>query len=228
MLIFKNVVKSYSKDVFALNDVNMHIRRGDFVFLVGPNGAGKSTMLRLITCEESPSAGEIYFNGASLSRLKLRQIPFIRRQMGIVFQDFKLLANLTVFDNIAFALRVLGLSKDKVLARVEEVLEIVGMTHRKNYYPQQLSGGEQQRTAIGRALANWPMLILADEPTGNLDPAITKSIMKLFSDINRSGTTIVMATHDRFIVNQMQRRVITLDDGRVVRDDNRGGYQSGI
>ena len=226
MLIFKNVVKSYSKSVKAIDDLSMNIKKGDFVFLVGPNGAGKSTLLRLISCEERPTAGSIYFNGTDTSRLRLRKIPYIRRKMGIVFQDFKLLPNLSVFDNIAYSLQVIGLPKDKVNKRVDEVLKIIEMTHRKSAYPKQLSGGEQQRTAIGRAIANWPLLILADEPTGNLDPDMTRSVMSLFSRINNSGTTVVMATHDKDIVNKMQRRVIMINKGRLVRDDARGGYSS--
>ncbi|QOR33815.1 cell division ATP-binding protein FtsE [Clostridium sp. 'deep sea'] len=226
MLVFKNVEKSYSKNVKAIDDLSMNIKKGDFVFLVGPNGAGKSTLLRLISCEERPTTGSIYFNGTDTSRLRLRKIPYIRRKMGIVFQDFKLLPNLSVFDNIAYSLQVIGLPKDKVNKRVDEVLKIIEMTHRKSAYPKQLSGGEQQRTAIGRAIANWPLLILADEPTGNLDPDMTRSVMSLFSRINNAGTTVVMATHDKDIVNKMQRRVIMINKGRLVRDDARGGYSS--
>ncbi len=219
MLKFKNVTKKYTKDSCAIDNLTMDIDHGEFVFLVGQNGAGKSTLLRLISCEERPDAGEIIFNGTNTTLIKARRIPLVRRQMGIIFQDFKLLNNLTVAENIGFALRVIGLKPQEITTRINEVLEIIEMKHKYKSYPHQLSAGEQQRTAVGRALANKPMLLLADEPTGNLDPVITDSIMDLFMEINKQGTTIVMATHDLHIVNRIKRRVIILQNGRIIRDE---------
>jgi cell division transport system ATP-binding protein len=223
MLEFKGVTKRY-KDLIAIDNISLQIGRGEFVFFVGPNGAGKSTLLELVSCEERPTKGQIILDGMDLTSMRKNQVPKARRKMGIVFQDFKLLPNLTVEDNIAFALRVVGTKKDVMVERVKEVLEIVEMTHRKDYYPEQLSGGEQQRTSIGRALANWPKLIMADEPTGNLDPMITDTIMKLFRKVNEDGTTILMATHDLNVVKKMKKRVVTLNKGRVVSDDAQGGF----
>ncbi len=223
MLEFKNVTKKY-KDLIAIDNVSLEIDKGEFVFLVGPNGAGKSTLLELTYCEEYPTKGQIIFDGMDLTNLRKNQVPKARRKMGIIFQDFKLLTNYTVKENIAFALRVVGTKKDKIRERVDEVLDIVDMHHRKDYYPEQLSGGEQQRTAIGRALANWPKIIMADEPTGNLDPMITEIIMGLFSKINDTGTTVLMATHDLNVVKKMKKRVITLNKGKVISDDEQGGF----
>jgi len=223
MLEFKNVTKRY-KDLIAIDNISLEIDKGEFVFLVGPNGAGKSTLLELIYCEEHPTKGQIIFDGMDLTNLRKNQVPKIRRKMGIIFQDFKLLSNYTVKENIAFALRVVGTKKDKIKDRVDEVLDIVDMHHRKDYYPEQLSGGEQQRTAIGRALANWPKIVMADEPTGNLDPMITEIIMGLFSKINDTGTTVLMATHDLNVVKKMKKRVITLNKGKVISDDAQGGF----
>jgi len=223
MLEFKNVTKRY-KDLIAIDNVSLEISRGEFVFLVGPNGAGKSTLLELIYCEEHPTKGQIIFDGMDLTNMRRNQVPKARRKMGIIFQDFKLLPNYTVKENIEFALRVVGTKKGKIVERVAEVLDIVDMHHRKDYYPEQLSGGEQQRTAIGRALANWPKIIMADEPTGNLDPMITEIIMGLFSKINDTGTTVLMATHDLNVVKKMKKRVITLNKGIVISDDSQGGF----
>ncbi|SRR6056297_689666 len=223
MLEFKNVTKRY-KDLIAIDNVSLEISRGEFVFLVGPNGAGKSTLLELIYCEEHPTKGQIIFDGMDLTNMRRNQVPKARRKMGIIFQDFKLLPNYTVKENIEFALRVVGTKKGKIVERVAEVLDIVDMHHRKDYYPEQLSGGEQQRTAIGRALANWPKIIMADEPTGNLDPMITEIIMGLFSKINDTGTTVLMATHDLNVVKKMKKRVITLNKGKVISDDSQGGF----
>ncbi len=223
MLEFINVSKKYKK-ITAIDDLSLTIAPGEFVFLVGPNGAGKSTLLELISCEERPSSGTIMFDGVNLSKIRAYRVPHIRRKMGIIFQDYRLLQNRTVEENIAFAMRVLGHKRSRVKERVEEVLEIVGMTERRKNYPPQLSGGEQQRTAIGRALVNSPMLFMADEPTGNLDPQITLEIMQLFMDINAQGTTIIMATHDMDIVRRLQQRVIALDRGRLVKDYEKGGY----
>ncbi len=223
MLEFKSVTKRY-KDLIAIDNISLQIGKGEFVFFVGPNGAGKSTLLELISCEERPTKGQIIFDGMDLTNMRKNQVPKARRKMGIVFQDFKLLPNLTVEDNIAFALRVVGSSKETIVERVNEVLEIVEMDHRKEYYPEQLSGGEQQRTAIGRALANWPKIIMADEPTGNLDPMITETIIDLFSKVNEAGTTVLMATHDLNVVKRMKKRVITLNKGRLVSDDAQGGF----
>jgi cell division transport system ATP-binding protein len=223
MLEFKNVTKRY-KDLIAIDNISLEISKGEFVFLVGPNGAGKSTLLELIYCEEHPTKGQIIFDGMDLTNMRRNQVPKARRKMGIIFQDYKLLPNYTVKENIEFALRVVGTKKNKIIERVNEVLDIVDMHHRKDYYPEQLSGGEQQRTAIGRALANWPKIIMADEPTGNLDPMITEIIMGLFSKINDTGTTVLMATHDLNVVKKMKKRVITLNKGKVISDDAQGGF----
>ena len=228
MIRFDNVTKTYPQQARpALNDVSLEVEKGEFVFLVGASGSGKSTFLRLVLKEEKPTHGHIHVAGKDLSRLSPWKVPGLRRQLGTVFQDFRLLPNKTVAQNVAFALEVIGRPRSQIAKVVPEVLELVGLADKSGRLPGELSGGEQQRVAIARAFVNRPMILLADEPTGNLDPATSVGIMKLLDRINRTGTTVVMATHDAGIVDQMRKRVIELDDGRVVRDQSRGiyGYQ---
>ncbi len=228
MVRLVNVTKIYGKTP-SLRDVNLEVARGEFLFLVGPSGAGKSTLLRLLYREERPTVGEVWVNGLNLNMLRPRQIPFLRRKIGVVFQDFdtKLLPNKTVFDNVAFALLVTEASRREIARRVPAVLELVGLSHRADHYPHQLSGGEKQRVAIARALVNNPALLLADEPTGNLDPQTALEIMGLLSEINRLGTTVLVATHAEHIVNAFRKRVVALLEGRIVRDEERGRYVAG-
>ncbi|HVF20880.1 MAG TPA: cell division ATP-binding protein FtsE [Mycobacteriales bacterium] len=208
----------------ALNDVSVEIDKGEFVFLVGSSGSGKSTFLRLLLKEESPTSGSVFVAGKDLARLSHWKVPTLRRQIGCVFQDFRLLPTKTVFENVAFALEVIGKPKNAIDKVVPEVLDLVGLEGKGNRLPDELSGGEQQRVAIARAFANRPMIIIADEPTGNLDPTTSIGIMRLLDRINRTGTTVVMATHDANIVDSMRRRVVELDAGKVVRDQARGVY----
>jgi cell division transport system ATP-binding protein len=225
---FDNVSKSYPKQNRpALRDVTLDVQRGEFVFLVGSSGSGKSTFLRLILREERASQGQVHVLGKDLARLSNWKVPQMRRQLGTVFQDFRLLANKTVGENVAFALEVIGKSRGQIRKTVPEVLDLVGLGGKDDRMPGELSGGEQQRVAIARAFANRPMLLIADEPTGNLDPQTSVGIMKLLDRINRTGTTVVMATHDQQIVDQMRKRVVELERGRLVRDQSRGvyGYQ---
>lgn len=225
MLVFENVNKIYDNtNVQALYDVNLKIEKGEFVFLVGHSGAGKSTLIKLITAEEKPSSGVISINNYAVSTLKPKKIPFYRRTLGMVFQDFRLLDNKTVIENVAFAMRVVGATNRQIRRRAPEVLARVGLSGKAKFLPTQLSGGEQQRVAIARALANNPGIIIADEPTGNLDPETSREIMDYLEEINKSGTTVIVATHDRDIVDSFHRRVIEVVDGRIVRDDERGGY----
>ena len=225
MLQFKNVSKTYENtNVTALENVNLDIQKGEFVFLVGHSGAGKSTLIKLITAEEKATSGEIIINDIHVNHLKRKEIPYYRRTLGMVFQDFRLLDNKTVLDNVAFAMRVVGATKRQIRRRAPDVLGRVGLSQKAHFLPDQLSGGEQQRVAIARALANNPNLIIADEPTGNLDPDTSKEIMEYLEEINRSGTTIIVATHDKDIVNSMHKRVIAVDGGTIIRDDERGGY----
>jgi cell division transport system ATP-binding protein len=225
MIRFESVSKVYPTSPRpALSGVNVTIGEGEFVFLVGPSGSGKSTFLRLVLREERPTAGAIDVMDTDLTRLKSRRVPAMRRQMGMVFQDFRLLPDRNVAANVAFALEVIGRSKASVATLVPETLELVGLDGKAQRMPDELSGGEQQRVAIARAYVNRPRLLLADEPTGNLDPGTSVGIMKLLDRINRSGTTVVMATHDSQIVDSMRRRVIELDAGHVVRDQARGVY----
>ena len=226
MLIFENVNKIYENThVQALNNINLQIDKGEFVFLVGHSGAGKSTLIKLITAEETPTSGNIVINNINVSGLKSKRIPFYRRTLGMVFQDFRLLDNKSVIDNVAFAMRVVGATNRQIRRRAPEVLARVGLSGKAKFLPTQLSGGEQQRVAIARALANNPGLIIADEPTGNLDPETSREIMAYLEEINRSGTTVIVATHDRDIVDSMHKRVIEVVGGQIVRDDERGGYQ---
>lgn len=224
MIHFYNVTKVYDNGVKALSDVTLRIRKGEFVFLVGASGAGKSTMLKLLYCEEQPSQGQIMFSGKNIMRLRRSEIPHLRRKIGMVFQDFRLLPQKTAAENVSFALEVTGASRSYIKRVVPSVLEKVGMLDKAHHYPSQLSGGEQQRVGIARAIVNNPVLIVADEPTGNLDPETSKDIMELFTAINRSGTTIVMSTHAWDIVDNMKRRVVALGDGKLIRDDESGVY----
>ncbi len=224
MIRLENVSKRYANGHYGVIDVNLEIRRGEFLFLVGPSGAGKSSLIRMLYREESPTAGEIYLDEFRLSQLRRAQVSRLRRQLGVVFQDVKLLTNRTVFQNVAFAMEVVGASGRDIQKRVPQVLELVGLGRRRNNLPHQLSGGEQQRVGIARALVNNPVYVMADEPTGNLDPDTALDIIKLFNEINRRGATVIMATHAREIVNQMHKRVIAVENGRVVRDEARGAY----
>ncbi|WP_037605412.1 cell division ATP-binding protein FtsE [Streptacidiphilus rugosus] len=228
MIRFDNVSKTYPKQNRpALDNVSLEIEKGEFVFLVGSSGSGKSTFLRLILREERPSTGEVHVLGKDLAKMSNWKVPHMRRQLGTVFQDFRLLPNKTVGQNVAFALEVIGKPRATINKVVPEVLELVGLAGKQDRMPGELSGGEQQRVAIARAFVNRPMLLIADEPTGNLDPQNSVGIMKLLDRINRTGTTVLMATHDQAIVDQMRKRVIELDQGHLVRDQSRGvyGYQ---
>ena len=225
MILFDRVTKLYaSQERPALDEVSLEIEKGEFVFLVGPSGSGKSTLLRLCLREERPTRGSVWVLGKELGRLSNWKIPALRRQIGTVFQDFRLLPNKTVFENVAFALEVIGKPTSHIKKVVPEVLEVVGLEGKEQRRPDELSGGEQQRVAVARAFVNRPMLLIADEPTGNLDPGTSVGIMKLLDRINTLGTTVVMSTHDSAIVDQMRRRVIELEGGHVVRDQSRGVY----
>ncbi len=224
MLEMRHAGKVYPGGAVALEDINVHIKPGEFVFLVGPSGAGKSTFIRMISREIEPTSGQILVDGVDVMKLKRGDIPYLRRQLGIVFQDFRLLNDRTAFENVAFAMQVIEAPSHKIRKRVNEVLELVGLRDRGDNYPGEMSGGEQQRVAIARAIVNDPLLVIADEPTGNLDPETSKEIMEIFTQINHNGTTIIMATHDKTMVDYMQKRVIALENGRIVRDDRKGVY----
>ena len=224
MIRFENVTKTYKGSVVALREVTLEITKGELVFLVGASGSGKTTMLKLLLREELADAGRIWVAGREINRLSKWRVPYLRRNIGCVFQDFRLLPNKTVFENVAFALQVIGRPRQVVHAQVPQVLELVGLGQKGGRFPHQLSGGEQQRVAIARAFVNRPLILLADEPTGNLDPGTSQGIMALLDRINRTGTTVVMATHDAGMVDMMRRRVIEIDTGRVVRDQARGIY----
>ena len=227
MIRFEDVTKVYARGARpALDRVDLEVERGEFVFLVGASGSGKSTFLRLVLREERPTAGRIFVAGRDLSTLSTWKVPHLRRQIGTVFQDFRLLPSKTVFENVAFALQVIGKPRHHILTTVPETLELVGLGGKEKRRPHELSGGEQQRVAIARAFVNRPAILLADEPTGNLDPTTSVGIMRLLDRINRTGTTVVMATHDDEIVDQMRKRVIELDAGQLVRDQSRGVYGS--
>jgi len=219
MIQLYNVSKSYQRDQEALNDIRLKIEKGEFVYLTGPSGAGKSTFLKLLYCAERPSRGQILVNGRNITRFGTARIPYLRRDFGIVFQDFKLLNRRTVYENVAFPLEVTGHKRFEVSKKVYQTLKRVGLQHRLNAYPLQLSGGEQQRVAVARALVVDPLILLANEPTGNLDPRVTLDIMELFKDANARGTTIIMATHDRNLISQFPRRIMSLDAGRLLTDD---------
>ncbi|NMP22658.1 cell division ATP-binding protein FtsE [Sulfobacillus harzensis] len=228
MIRIEGVTKRYPNGHRGLTDVSLTVHRGEFVFLVGPSGAGKSTLIRLLYGEERPTSGEVTIDHFRLTTMRMRQLPKLRRQLGIVFQDVKLLPTRNVFQNVAFAMEVVGASRKEIQKRVPQVLELVGLSRRRDHLPSQLSGGEQQRVGIARALVNQPTYVLADEPTGNLDPDTASDIMRLFLEINRRGATVVMATHARELVNQLQKRVIAIEAGRIVRDEAKGvyGYES--
>jgi cell division transport system ATP-binding protein len=224
MITFENVTKIYKAETPALDNVSVDIDKGEFVFLVGSSGSGKTTFLRLLLREEAPSKGRIIEAGRDLGSLPKWRVPFLRRNIGCVFQDFRLLPNKSVFENVAFALEVIGRPKSVVKSQVPQVLELVGLGQKMERLPSELSGGEQQRVAVARAFVNRPLILLADEPTGNLDPTTSEGIMTLLDRINRTGTTVVMATHDKQMVDRMRRRVLELDHGVLVRDQSRGVY----
>jgi len=221
---FQDISVVYAGERPALSHVSLRIDKGEFVFIVGPTGAGKSTLLKLLYCEEVPTSGKVLLGGESLAELRPRDVPFLRRRIGVVFQDFGLLPNKTVFENVAFALRVIGAGRREVRRKVPAALELVGLMRRCDAFPHQLSGGEQQRVAVARALVNDPPILLADEPTGNLDPDTSIEIAQLLARANLRGTTVVVATHDRHIVDSSRRRVIELERGRIVRDERQGAY----
>jgi cell division transport system ATP-binding protein len=224
MISLQRVSKVYRNGVSALEDVSVEIDKGEFVFVVGPSGSGKSTMIRLLLKQEEATHGNVFVAGKNLSRVTSFKVPHLRRNIGTVFQDYKLLQDKTAFENVAFALEVIGKPKHVIDQRVPEILEYVGLGDKLNAYPDELSGGEQQRVSIARACVNRPLVLLADEPTGNLDPNTSVDIMRLLDKVNRIGTTILMATHDQAIVDAMRKRVIELEKGRVVRDQSRGVY----
>ncbi|MBQ1405338.1 MAG: cell division ATP-binding protein FtsE [Oscillospiraceae bacterium] len=224
MIDFQNVTMVYDAGNRALDSISLHIDDGEFVFLVGPSGSGKSTIIRLLTAELIPTSGSINVNGYQLERIKNRSIPYLRRTVGVIFQDFRLIENKTVFDNVAFSMRVVGASAKQIKKRVPYVLDLVGLENRGRRYPNELSGGEQQRVAIARALVNNPAMIIADEPTGNLDPVRSYEIMMLLERINALGTTVMVVTHERELVNRFTKRVIAIDEGRVINDGMDGYY----
>lgn len=228
MIEFRNVTKVYGKDTVALERANLEVEAGEFVFLVGASGSGKSTIMRLLIKEMEPTAGSIFVNGTKLSTIPRRRIPRYRRNIGCVFQDFKLLPNMTVFENVAYAMEVTGQKRRSIRSKVPEILEIVGLTGKTDKYPDQLSGGEQQRVSIARAFVSQPPILIADEPTGNLDPETSVGIVQLLNRINRIGTTVIVATHDREMVDSMQKRVVALEDGRIIRDRVKGAYTDEI
>jgi cell division transport system ATP-binding protein len=227
MISFENVTKGYKGGTVAIRDMSLEIDKGEFVFLVGSSGSGKTTFIRLLLREEIPTHGRILVAGRDIANLSQWRIPYLRRNIGCVFQDFRLLPNKNVFENVAFALEVIGRPKHVVAAQVPQVLDLVGLSKKRESLPGELSGGEQQRVAVARAFVNRPLILLADEPTGNLDPATSQGIMRLLERINKTGTTVVIATHDAGIVDQMRRRVVELDHGTLVRDQARGVYGYG-
>jgi cell division transport system ATP-binding protein len=222
----KGVSKTYPNGTIALRDVNLKIEKGEFVFLVGPSGSGKSTLVKLLLKEESVSEGEVYVNGYDVSSMTRHEIPYLRRSLGVVFQDFRLLPNKTVYENVAFAMIITEALPKEIRRQVPIVLSMVGLSKKSNLYPRQLSGGEQQRVSMARAMVNGPAILIADEPTGNLDPDMSWDIMRILSEINQRGTTVLMATHDSEIVNTMKKRVIAVENGTIGRDERRGGYSN--
>lgn len=228
MISLRNVSLIYQNGVRALDNVTLEIAKGDFVFLVGHSGTGKSSLLRLLYREQVPSNGEITVDGIRVDRLRRGRVPALRRHLGVVFQDFKLLSDKTVWENVAFAMQVTGAHTKDVMRQVPRALDLVGLAHKSRMYPGELSGGEQQRTAIARALVNNPKILLCDEPTGNLDPSNTTEIMELLLRINLKGTTVLVATHNQAVVDRMRRRVVRLEDGRIVTDEERGYYYLGL
>jgi cell division transport system ATP-binding protein len=224
MIVFENVTKVYPHDVVGLRDLSLTVDKGEWIFLVGPSGSGKSTFIKLLLKELDPTEGSVIVGGRSLTKLRRSKVPQLRRNIGCVFQDFKLLPNRNVYQNVAYALEVQGEARRIIEKKVPEILQLVGLAHKLESFPHELSGGEQQRVSIARAFVNHPPLLICDEPTGNLDPDTSVGIMQLLYRINRTGTTVVMATHDREMVDRMRRRVIALEKGRMVRDSRRGGY----
>ncbi len=224
LIRIKNVEKTYKTGVTAIYDLSLNIQKGEFVFIIGSTGCGKSTLIKMLYREEKPTSGIINIGGINVSKLKNRNVYKIRRKIGVVFQDFKLLPKSTVYENVAFALEIFGLPNSEVHSKVIKALELVGLKHKAKNYPHQLSGGEQQRVAIARAIVNGPKLLICDEPTGNLDENTSMEIMKVLEEINKLGTTIIMVTHDTEIVNKMKKRVILLDSGRIVKDYKEGEY----
>ncbi len=219
-----DVFKTYPNGVIAVNGINVKIKQGEFVYVVGPSGAGKSTFIKMMYREEKPTRGDILVNGVNLSKIRNSKVPLFRRNLGVVFQDFKLLPTLTVYENVAFAMEVIEEESPAIKKRVMEVLDLVGLKHKARMLPTELSGGEQQRVSIARSIVNNPMLVIADEPTGNLDPETSWEIMNIFEEINNRGTTIIMATHNKEIVDNLRRRVIAIESGRIARDEQRGDY----
>ena len=226
MIEFKGVSKRYNNNVKALSDVNVKIDTGEFVFLVGPSGSGKSTFIKMLLKEVEPTTGDVIVADKKLADVTRKQVPYYRRKIGMVFQDFRLIPNLNVYENVAFAMRVVEASPREIRKRVPTVLSLVGLSHKYKMFPNELSGGEQQRVSLARAIVNNPSVLIADEPTGNLDPETAKEIMDLLKDINTAGTTIVMATHAKDIVDTMKKRVIAIESGNIVRDDSRGMYEN--
>lgn len=224
MITFDHVSLNYDARHTALSNINIHIDKGEFVFIVGPSGAGKSTFVKILTHELVPETGSVIVNNIKINKLKPSKVPYYRRSLGIVFQDFRLLSEKTVFENIAFVLRVTGAKSKDIKERVNKVLDLVGLRGKEKELPSKLSGGEQQRVAIARALVNQPTLLIADEPTGNLDPKTSEEIMKLFTEINHMGTTIIMVTHNKDLVNAMHKRVVNIEEGHIVNDVKKGGY----
>jgi len=224
MISMKDVYKTYDNGVTALSGINVEIGKGEFVYVVGPSGAGKSTFIKLIYREEKPSNGDIVINNKDISLLKEKSIPYLRRDVGVVFQDFKLLSKLTAYENVAFAMEVIEAPVSTMRTRVMEVLELVGLKNKSRFLPDELSGGEQQRVSIARAIVNRPKIVIADEPTGNLDPDTSWEIMKIFEEINARGTTLIMATHSKEIVNTIRKRVIAIEHGTIARDEALGDY----
>ena len=224
MIEFRDVSMTYASGVEALKDVSFLVDPGEFLFVIGRSGSGKSTLVKLLTCEERPRRGAVLIDGYDIARIERRYVPYLRRNIGMVFQDFRLIPTKTVYENVAFAMEIVGATRRLIRRRVPIVLSTVGLKDKMHMRPAELSGGEQQRVAIARAMVNNPMLILADEPTGNLDPGNSESIMALLDSIHQRGTTVIVCTHDSSVVDKMRRRVIELDDGRVVRDDRRSGY----
>jgi cell division transport system ATP-binding protein len=225
MIKFSKVCKVYDNGTKALEGVNFEIKTGEFVFFIGHSGSGKSTLVKLMMCEESPTSGEVFVNGYRINKIKHSKIPYLRRTMGVMFQDFRLIATKTVYENVAFAMRAVGAHTKEIRKRVPYVLSLVGLAHKAKAYPTQLSGGEQQRVALARAIVNNPSLLIADEPTGNLDPHMSFEIMQLLKQINNRGTTVIVVTHEKKLVDVMKKRVIMMDDGNVV-SDRTGGYSN--
>ncbi len=224
MIEYINISKKYSSGVVALSNINLKIKKGEFVFLVGSSGAGKTSLVKLLLKEIEPTTGKIIVDDVDITKIKAREIPFLRRKIGVVFQDFRLLPNKTIFENVAFAKEIIGTPPKEIEERVSEVLKLVGLSDKKDCYPNELSGGEQQRISIARAIVNKPDIVIADEPTGNLDPDTAWDIMNLLKEINDIGTTVIMVTHAKDIVNFMERRVIAINGGKIVRDEERGVY----